>query len=90
MNNVIQPAIFGGSFIGIFVMGAIHPILGFVALVAFLVFIVPPSWRWATDYNTDKRLKQRRQQIDTAMTQGQVDGELTRQVIEDKRRRGEF
>ena len=78
------------AFMGVFIMGAIAPILGWLSLVAFIALIVPRFWRASINHKTDVMLKRRQDEIENQIAWGKIDHTLTQRAVRHMHERGEL
>lgn len=84
----ITSAASGLSFITIFFMGALHPVLGLIYLAVWLCVLLPFFWRRMAYYNSVAIENRQRRNIETQILRGKLDGKLVRDVAGEMKRDG--
>lgn len=78
---------FLAGFYGMFIAGAIHPVLGWLMVGVFFTLFMPRMWRASIVRKTERQVARKRRNIETQMMQGKLDAQLIREVADDMRDR---
>lgn len=77
---------FLAGFYGMFIAGAIHPLLGWLMVGVFFWLFVPRMWRASIVHKTEREVARKKANIRTQMLQGKLDAQLIRDVARDMKR----
>lgn len=84
----IKAIIFGFGFPGVFFMGAVHPILGWLSLAVWLFVLLPMFWRATVIHKTEQDYKRRKRNIETQIIRGRLDSQLIQETAAEMKRDG--